>query len=121
MLLLKSAGVSGNTSPLAIQEDPGVSKSAIVIEGLPLAETFGVIDSSYYCRIFVHKDALVLVCHETGSVGEILIVDQELALVHESAIIVRADKGISQQALQGLRIVMQLCLVPGILQRDQQT
>src|SRR6267142_5811875 len=103
MLLLKSACVSGNTSPLAIQEDPGVGESAIMIERLPFAEPFGVIDSSYYCSVFVHKDALVLVCHETGSVGENLVVDQELALVHEGAIIVRADEGISQQPLQRLR------------------
>ena len=92
---LKSTCVSGNTSPLAVQEDPSVSESAIMIEGLSFAEPSGVIDSGYYCRIFVDKDPLVLVDHESGRVGKILVVEQELALVHESAVIVGADEGIS--------------------------
>lgn len=87
--------MSGNASPLAVQEDPSVSESAIVIEGLSFAEPSGVIDSSYYCRIFVDKDPLVLVSHESRRVGKILVVEQELALVHESAVVVGADEGIS--------------------------
>ena len=92
-----------------------------MIEGLALAEPLSMIDSCYNGCIFVYKDPLVLVSHESGRVGKILVVEQKLALVHENAIIVCADEGISYQSFQRLRIVTQLCLVPGILQCDQQT
>ena len=49
-----------------------------MIEGLSFTQPSGVIDSSYYCRIFVDKDPLVLVSHESGRVGKILV-DENLS------------------------------------------
>lgn len=89
-----------------------------MIEWLTFVQPFGVINSSDHGHVLIHENPLVLVCHKAGSVGEVHIVTKELSLVHENTIAVRADEAISHQPCQGLRIVMQLCLIPDIFQRN---
>jgi len=98
-LLLKRACVTGDAHPLAIQVNPGIRESPVMIERLTFIEPFGVIDSSYDSGVPVYEDPLVRVCHKAGSVGKILIVGQELGLRHERAIIVSADEGFSHQPI----------------------
>ncbi len=118
VLFLECAGMTGDTYPLVVQINPSVRESAKVIEGLPFAKSFGVIDSSHHRCVAVHKYLLIRVCHETGRVGNISVVGHELGFRREGPVIVRADEGISQQPVQRLRIVMQLRLIPGIFQRN---
>src|ERR1035441_6783070 len=92
-----------------------------MIKRLSSVKTPSMIDSSNHGHVSVKEDPLVTICHEGGSVGKVSIVSQKLRLRHKSAVIVRANEGISHQPVQRLRIVMQLCLVPAIFQRNQQS
>jgi len=95
LLFLESTCVSGDTHPFAIQVDPGIGESPIMVEGLTFIKPFGVVDSSDDSRISIQKDPLVSVCHNAGRVRKIFIVGEELGLCHECAIIVRTDERIS--------------------------
>ena len=111
--------MAGNAQPFPVQVNPRVCESPIVIEWLTFAKTFGVVDSGNHGHIIVQEDSLVAIGHEAGGVGEVFVIGQELGLGRENTIIVRTDEGIGHQPVQPLRIVMQLGLVPGVLQRQQ--
>jgi len=87
----------GNAQPFAVDRNPGVRKSAIMIKGLTLVKTLCVIDSSHYGHVSIEENPLVTICHEAGSVREVFIVSQELGLRHKNTVIVRADEGIGYQ------------------------
>jgi hypothetical protein len=95
VLFLESTCVRGDTHPFAIQVDPGIGESPIMIERLTFIEPFGVVDSSDDSGVPIQKDALVSVCHEAGRVRKIFIVGEELGLRHKRPIIVRTDERIS--------------------------
>src|SRR6266446_7020239 len=113
--------MTGDAHPFAVRINPRVRESPIMIEGLTFVKPFGVIGSSNHGRVSIYEDLLVTICHKGGGVGQVSIVSQELGLRRESTVIVRADKAIRHQLLQRLRIVMQLGLVPAILQGNQWT
>src|SRR5450759_1786659 len=106
MLFFERACMSGGAHPFAVQINPRVRESPIMIKGLTFVKPFGVIDSSNHGRVSIEEDPLFTIYHKAGSVGEVSIVSQELGLRHESTVIVRADEGIGHQPVQHLRIVM---------------
>jgi len=107
--------MTGDAHPFAVQRNPRIRETPIMIKGFTLVQPFGMIDSSHHGRVSIHEDSLITIGHKRGSVGQVFIVSQELGLGHEGTVIVRADKGIGHQLVQRLRIVMQLGLIPAIL------
>lgn len=105
--------------PLRIQVNPGVGEAAIVLEGLALIRTFGVIAADDNGHVLIRKDFHPLVGDQCGAICGILQVREELGLVHYRAVVVGVHKCVADQAVESFRVMVQLRLVPGILQSQQ--
>ena len=120
MFFLQGARVTGHAQPFSIQVNLRIRESPVVIKGLAFVEPFGVVDAGNHGDVVVQENALVTVRHDAGCVGRVFIVGQELGLGHEGSIIVGADEGVGHQSVQRFGVVMQLGLIPGILEGKQQ-
>ena len=111
--------MAGDALPPAILVNPSVRKPSDMIEELSLVGTLGVVHPSDDGSIAVWNDFHVSVRHQREGVIWVAIIGQELRPIHQPAIVIRADKRVPHQRIERLGIVVELCLVPCILQRYQ--
>src|ERR1700690_1787639 len=67
-LLLDQIRVAGYALPLAVQEHPGVGEASIVLEGLALVRSLGVISSDYDGHVRIRNDSRVVIGDQGGAV-----------------------------------------------------
>ena len=118
-LFLEQAGVAGNALPLAHVEDPCVGKAAAVIIRLALIRTRSMIRAGNHRCVAkeVHLD--VGNGCSSGFEKRVFDVGQKLLLVADFAIVLGIDEAARNQLIEGLRVAINLRLIPQTLQ-DQQ-
>ena len=108
-----------HTPPHRILVNPGIGETAIMLKGLALIRTLGVITANDNGHVLIRKNSHPLVGDQCGAICGILQVGEELGLVHHRPVVVGVHKCVADQAVESLRVMVQLRLVPGILQSQQ--
>lgn len=111
--------MAGHALPSVVLVNPGVGKPSVMVEGLSLVGSPGMVGADHDGHIFVGKHLHIFVRDQGRVIGRIFQVKQKLRFVHDRAVIVGVDETVANQALEGLSIVMQLRLVPGVFESDQ--
>jgi len=111
--------VAGDTAPDALFENPGICKPPVVFKCLPLVRSFRVIRSNYNRNILIRKNFDIFICDEARAISGIFQVGEKLGLIHHCPIVVGVHKIVGDQAFHGFGIMMQLGLVPRILERQE--
>ena len=111
--------MAGHAPPHRILVNPGISEAAIMLEGLALVRTFGVVAADNNGHILIRKNLHPLVGDQCGAICGVPQVSEELGLVHYRPVVVGVHKCVADQAVESFRVMVQLRLVPGILQSQQ--
>ena len=95
LLLFHQAGVTGHAPPHRILVNPGIGEAAVVLEGLALIGTFGVVPADNNGHVRVRENLHPLVGDQCGAIRGISQVGEKLGLVHYRAVVVGVHKGIA--------------------------
>src|SRR5712664_2555716 len=117
-LLADHSEVTGDAAPLAILFHPGVRETPLMLVGLPFKRAFLVGGADDDDGIAVAVKFHVIGCFHGELVGLVADGFQELGLGHYRSVVVGEDKVIVQQFPHGLRVMVELHLVPEILKSN---
>src|SRR4026207_1920779 len=111
--------MAGDALPLVVLVEPGVGKAAVVLGGLTLISSLGVVGADHNSRIAVGNHPGFVIGNQRGVIVRVLQIGQKLRFVHDRAVVVGVNEAVGNQVVQGLGVMMKLRLVPGIFQRDK--
>src|SRR6267378_4288941 len=117
-LLADHTEVTRDAEPLAILFHPGVRETPLMLIGFPLERTLLVSGADDDDGIAVAVKFHVIRRFHGELVGLVANGFQELGLRHDHSVVVGEDEVIIQQFPHGIRVMVELHLVPEILERD---
>src|SRR5882724_8128686 len=117
-LLADHTEVTGDAEPLAILFHPGVRETPLMLKELPFKRAFLVGGADDDDGIAVAVKFHVIGCFHGELVGLVADGFQELGLGHHRSVVVGKDEVIVQQFPHGLRVMIELHLVPEIIESN---
>src|SRR6266403_100733 len=117
-LLADHTEVTGDAEPLAVLFHPGGREASLMLVGLPFERAFLVGGADDDDGIAVAVKFHVIGCFHGELVGLVANRFQELGLGHHRSVVVGEDEVIIQQFPHGLRVMVELHLVPEILESN---
>ena len=111
--------MAGYALPLAIVENPGIGKASEMVVGFAVVGTFGAVDAGHHAGVVIQIHFQILDGHQAGLELRVFDVGQKLAPLADLAVPLRVHERVSDHALQGALVAINLGIVPKMLEHNQ--